>query len=274
MRRRARRKKNEEKAKKDSENELMPEIAPPPNPNREEDEEERFGLGGGDDDDSYPSSGDDIGDPAKEQQEVTDDVATRYKEEDARKKVPPAVPNYDDPNVPGPSNPPPCQMEHVSREAPTEDSPRIFLYQRPPRLHEIPQISHGRNPLHDPPSMEEYVQKYDDPNQPPSRRADQYPPSFTPAMVGYCEDVYWKYNEKNLPDNVPMPPRPRDWDQRRLVEQPPPEDFDEVPPPGRSVIPIPPEAILLRERRREQHLREQAARRNHRPESPDDTPGL
>ncbi|PIC45095.1 hypothetical protein B9Z55_005233 [Caenorhabditis nigoni] len=252
----------------------QPEIAPPPNPNNEEDEEERFGLGGGDDEDSYPSSGDDIGDPAKEQKEVTDDMATRYKEEEARKKVQPAVPNYDDPNVPGPSNPVPRQIEQVSREAPPEDSPRMFVYQRPPRLHEIPQISHGRNPLHDPPSMEEYVQKYDDPNQPSSRRADQYPPSFTPAMVGYCEDVYWKYNERNLPDNVPMPPRPRDWDQRRLVELPPPEDFDEVPPPGRSVIPIPPEAILLRERRREQHLREQAARRNHRPESPDDTPGL
>ncbi|ULU05064.1 hypothetical protein L3Y34_017652 [Caenorhabditis briggsae] len=254
----------------------QPGIAPPPRPNREEDEEERFGLGGGEDDDSYPSSGDDIGDPAKEQQEVTDDVATRYKEEEVRKKVQPAVPNYDDPNVPGPSNPVPRQVEQVSREAP-EDSPnrepRILVYQRPPRLHEIPQISHGRNPLHDPPSMEEYVQKYDDPNQPPSRRADQYPPSFTPAMVGYCEDVYWKYNERNLPDNVPMPPRPRDWDQRRLVELPPPEDFDEVPPPGRSAIPIPPGAIRLRERRREQHLREQEARRN-RPESPDDTPGL
>lgn len=225
---------------------------------------EPSGLGGHhEDDDSYPSSGDDSGDSDKEREEVATGFAARPAEKKVKDEVVP-----EDPNVPGPSNRRPEEPTSAASN-PDASLPSFEIRFREPHLHELPSMNYrmnGRNSIAEPPTMEEYYQQYSNPNCPDHPRTNQYPADFDRAMVGYCEDHYWFYNQYRLPEGLGMPPRPFDWEQIRQLHPPPPAiDPNYVAPPGRPCIPIPPEAQELWERRHG----DSPARG-----SPDDTPGL
>uniref|UniRef100_A0A8R1HV24 Uncharacterized protein n=1 Tax=Caenorhabditis japonica TaxID=281687 RepID=A0A8R1HV24_CAEJA len=119
----------------------------------------------------------------------------------------------------------------------------------PPRFY--PRRDIPRDPLTEPPNVDEFVELfYGITERHP--RADQYPASFSRAMIEYCEDPYWTRRTVPLPRGVTVPPRPSDYYHIR-DETPPPEDFNFVPPPGSIPLIIPPEAWALREERRRAH---------------------
>ncbi|KAF1766431.1 hypothetical protein GCK72_006388 [Caenorhabditis remanei] len=194
------------------------------------------------------------------------------------------APNFDDPNVAGPSHRYQRNEERISTDIVPADPPREIpanpvpppthvLVQRAPRPHEMPPVidrTIPRDPRTEPPNLQECIQQNDDPSLPPHPRRHQYPDHYGRAMISYCEDVYWTYNDGRLPPNIAMPPRPFDWHYRRVA---PPEDFNYVPPPGQPSIPIPAEAMALREERARAH-REQEQRDNSQSPSPSPEPGL
>lgn len=192
------------------------------------------------------------------------------------------VPNFDDPNVPGPShryerNDEGIRTDNVPADLPGEvpenpNPPTHITIYRSQHIHEMDPVidrTIPRDPRTEPPNINETIQLNHNPTLPPHPRRNQYPGTFTRAMISYCEDVYWTYNQGRLPANVTMPPRPFDWNSRRPA---PPEDFNYNPPPGQPSIPIPAEAMALREERARAQ-REQQGQRDA-SQSPSPEPGL
>ncbi|EGT40561.1 hypothetical protein CAEBREN_16172 [Caenorhabditis brenneri] len=143
-------------------------------------------------------------------------------------------------------------IENVSQDnVASPDVRRIRIDSIPgPSLPPMIQRDRPRDPLRDPPRLEEFIQANDIPGLGPHPRAAQYPPGLPRSFIAYCEDPFWTSQRTvRLPPGIMIPPRPFDYAEReRLNKSPPPADPNWMPPPGTPPIAALADALAFRDR--------------------------